>query len=215
MAAERNKVKAAQAHPPVMGAGEGVCRLIDLTAAAGGLLALTPLFLLLALWIKLDSPGPVFYRAPRVGRGGASFRLYKFRSMVSDAASRGPAITAAGDGRITRAGRFIRRSKLDELAQLLNVLAGDMSLVGPRPEDPAYVALYTAEQRPILAYRPGITSPASLAFRHEEQLLRGADWDALYRGEIMPIKLAIDLAYMGQRSLRSDLRVILATIKML
>lgn len=189
--------------------------LFDLAAAAAGLLLLGPLFALLAIWIKLDSPGPVFYRSQRIGRGGAPFRLYKFRSMVNDAGGRGPRITAAGDQRITRAGRFIRRSKLDELAQLLNVLAGDMSLVGPRPEDGAYVALYSAEQRPILRYKPGITSPASLVFRHEEQLLQGADWDLLYRGEIMPIKIAIDLAYMSQRSLRSDLRVILATIRTL
>ena len=114
---------------------------LDQILAATGLLALGPLLLLLAIWIKLDSPGPVFYRAQRVGRGGRPIRLYKFRSMVSDAASRGPAITAAGDSRITRAGRFIRRSKADELAQLINVLQGDMNLVGPRPEDPRYVAL--------------------------------------------------------------------------
>jgi lipopolysaccharide/colanic/teichoic acid biosynthesis glycosyltransferase len=109
----------------------------------------------------------------------------------------------------------LRGTKLDELPQLINVLRGEMSLIGPRPEDPRYVELYTAEQRAILAYRPGITSPASLAFRHEEQLLQGPEWESLYRAQVMPIKIAIDLTYMGSRSLRSDVRVVAATLKAL
>jgi lipopolysaccharide/colanic/teichoic acid biosynthesis glycosyltransferase len=188
-------------------------RLLDVAMAAGGLAVLAPLLLALAVWIKLDSPGPVFYRARRAGRGGVPFALFKFRSMRVGADRSGPAITAAGDRRITRAGRVLRGTKLDELPQLINVLRGDMSLIGPRPEDPAYVDLYTEEQRAVLAYRPGITSPASLAFRHEEQLLGGPDWETLYRTQVMPIKIAIDAAYMAQRSLRSDYWVVLATLK--
>jgi lipopolysaccharide/colanic/teichoic acid biosynthesis glycosyltransferase len=183
--------------------------------AGCGLLALAPLFLVLVTWIQLDSPGPVFHRGLRAGRNGVPFRLFKFRSMLADAEHRGPAITGAGDLRITRAGRFLRRTKLDELPQLINVLLGDMALVGPRPEALRYVSLYNDEQRGILAYRPGITSPASLVFRQEESLLDGDDWESLYRTQIMPIKLAIDLAYMQQHSLRTDLQVIAATFKAL
>jgi len=120
-------------------------RALDVAASLAGLILLSPLFLLIAARIKLDSPGPVFYRAQRVGRGGVLFRLYKFRSMVAGADKRGPGITAAGDDRVTRVGRFLRRTKLDELPQLINVLTGDMSLVGPRPEDPRYVALCTPQ----------------------------------------------------------------------
>jgi lipopolysaccharide/colanic/teichoic acid biosynthesis glycosyltransferase len=190
-------------------------RWLDVGVAACGLLALAPLFLLLAIWIKLDSPGPLLHRGLRGGRGGVPFRLCKFRSMVAGAERSGPAVTAAGDARITRSGRFLRRTKLDELPQLINVLLGDMALVGPRPEALRYISLYNDEQRAILAYRPGITSPASLVFRHEESLLQGGDWETLYRTQIMPLKLAIDLAYMQQHSLRTDLRVIAATLKAL
>lgn len=187
-------------------------RLLDIGAAALGLALLSPLFLLVGLWIKLDSPGPVFYRAARVGRNGAPFRLYKFRSMVAGADRQGPGITATGDARVTRVGRFLRSTKLDELPQLINVLKGEMSLVGPRPEDPRYVALYTPEQCCVLAVRPGITSAASLAFRHEEQLLAGEDWETLYREQVLPAKLAIDLAYLERRTAFSDLRLVFRTI---
>lgn len=187
-------------------------RLLDVVAAAAGLALLSPLFLAIAAAIKLDSPGPVFYRARRVGRYGQEFRLYKFRSMVADADRRGPGITAAGDRRVTRVGRFLRRTKLDELPQLINVLKGEMSLVGPRPEDPRYVALYTPEQRRVLEARPGITSAASLAFRHEEQLLSGPDWEQVYRTQVMPAKLALDLDYLDRRTLASDLALIWRTI---
>lgn len=193
-------------------ADEAVRRLLDMVAAVAGLVLLGPLFLAIAAAIKLDSPGPVFYRARRVGRHGQEFRLYKFRSMVADADRRGPGITAAGDRRITRVGRFLRRTKLDELPQLINVLKGEMSLVGPRPEDPRYVALYTPEQRRVLEARPGITSAASLAFRHEEQLLSGPDWEQVYRTQVMPAKLALDLDYLDRRTLASDLALIWRTI---
>lgn len=187
-------------------------RLFDIIAAGAGLLLLSPLLLVVALWVKLDSPGPVFYRALRVGRGGTPFRLFKFRSMVVDADRRGPGITTADDARVTNSGRWLRRTKVDELPQLLNVLRGEMSLVGPRPEDPRYVALYTPEQRRVLDYRPGITSAASLAYRHEEQLLSGPDWEQVYREQVLPAKLAIDLAYLEQRSLPTDIRLILRTL---
>lgn len=187
-------------------------RAIDLLAAGIGLLLLSPLFALVAAAVKIDSPGPVFHRARRVGKDGVLFQLYKFRSMVTDADKRGPGITATGDPRITRVGRFLRRTKIDELPQLINVLKGDMSLVGPRPEDPRYVALYTPEQRRVLTVRPGITSAASLAYRHEEQLLSGPDWETVYRTQVMPAKLAIDLAYLERRTLVSDLKLILQTI---
>lgn len=184
-------------------------RLLDVVVAAAGLLVLSPLFALLAAAVKLSSPGPVFHRGERVGLGGRPFRLFKFRSMrVGEA---GPAITRAGDARVTRAGALLRRTKLDELPQLLNVLAGDMSLVGPRPEAPRYVAMYDAEQRRILTTRPGITSPASLRYRSEEAQLVGDDWERLYVEEIMPAKLRIDLDYLDRRTLVSDLGVIVAT----
>jgi lipopolysaccharide/colanic/teichoic acid biosynthesis glycosyltransferase len=187
-------------------------RLLDLLASSLGLILLSPLFLLLALLIRLDSAGPIFYRAQRVGKDGVLFYLYKFRSMTAGADKQGPGITAAGDSRVTRVGRFLRRAKLDELPQLINVLKGEMSLVGPRPEDPRYVALYTPEQRPVLVARPGITSAASLQYRHEEQLLSGADWETVYRQEVMPAKIDIDLAYLHERTVWSDLRLIAQTI---
>ena len=185
-------------------------RLLDAVAAAAGLLLLSPLFALLALAVKLSSPGPVFHRGERVGLGGRRFRLYKFRSMRADEA--GPAITRAGDPRITAVGRILRKTKLDELPQLINVLTGDMSLVGPRPEAPQYVELYDAEQQRILSARPGITSPASLLYRSEEEHLAGDDWERAYTERIMPEKLRIDLDYLGRRTLRSDLAVIARTL---
>jgi lipopolysaccharide/colanic/teichoic acid biosynthesis glycosyltransferase len=199
-----------QSSPSII--ADSVRRFVDATVSAIGLVALSPLFIIIAVWIKWDSPGPVLYRATRVGRDGMPFHLYKFRSMVVNADKRGPAITSAGDSRVTRSGRFLRRTKLDELPQLINVIKGDMSIVGPRPEDPRYVALYSQEQRRILSVRPGITSAASLSYRHEEQLLTGDDWETLYRNQVMPDKLAIDLAYLERRTLVGDLKLIVQTI---
>lgn len=193
-------------------ADEACRRALDVVAASCGLIVLNPLLALIALLIKRDSPGPVFFRGERVGKDGRPFRVYKFRTMVADASRRGPGITATGDSRVTRVGRFLRRTKLDELSQLINVLRGDMSLVGPRPEDPRYVALYTAEQRRVLSVRPGITSPASVRFRHEEAMLRDEDWERVYREKVLPSKLQIELEYLERRSVWRDLGIIAQTV---
>jgi lipopolysaccharide/colanic/teichoic acid biosynthesis glycosyltransferase len=186
-------------------------RVFDVALAALGLIVLAPILVIIGAWIKATSPGPVFHRARRVGRNGVLFNLYKFRSMVADADRMGAGITASDDPRITRAGRFLRRSKLDELPQLINVVKGDMSLVGPRPEDPRYVESYTPEQRRVLTVRPGITSWASIQFRHEEQMLSASTVDDVYRREIMPRKLALDLDYIARQSLWLDMRILLRT----
>jgi lipopolysaccharide/colanic/teichoic acid biosynthesis glycosyltransferase len=187
-------------------------RLLDLTASLVGLILLSPFLLLVALLIKIDSRGPALYRAGRVGQHGRLFRLYKFRTMVVDAPGRGPPITTAGDRRVTRLGRPLRRAKIDELPQLINVVKGDMSLVGPRPEDPRYVALYTPQQRRALAARPGITSRASLRYRHEEELLDAQDWEQVYIRQVMPNKLQMELDYLARRNVWSDLGVIFQTV---
>jgi lipopolysaccharide/colanic/teichoic acid biosynthesis glycosyltransferase len=190
-------------------------RGLDIVAASAGLIVLSPLLVAIGLLVKLDSPGPILYPGERVGRRGEHFRLYKFRSMVTDAARRGPGITTNGDPRITGMGRFLRRTKLDELPQLLNVVWGDMSLVGPRPEDARYVALYTEEQKRVLNVRPGITSAASVQYRHEERLLTGSDWEDKYVNVIMPEKLRIELDYLGRRTVFSDLLIIWQTLLVL
>lgn len=187
-------------------------RVFDVTAAVLGLIVLAPVFVIIGVWIKVTSPGPVFYCARRVGRNGVLFSLVKFRSMVVQADRLGAGITASDDPRITRPGRFLRRTKLDELPQLINVLRGDMSLVGPRPEDPRYVETYTAEQRRVLTVRPGITSWASVQYRHEEKRLAAASVDEVYRREIMPQKLALDLDYIARRSFWLDARILLHTL---
>ena len=187
-------------------------RALDVVAASCGLLVLSPLFALIALLIKSDSPGPIFFRGERIGRNGQLFGVYKFRTMIADAFQHGPGITATGDPRVTRVGYFLRRTKLDEFPQLINVLRGNMSLVGPRPEDPRYVALYTAVQRRVLSVRPGITSLASVRFRHEETMLQGEDWERAYREEVLPAKLQIELEYLEHRSVWRDLGIIAQTI---
>jgi lipopolysaccharide/colanic/teichoic acid biosynthesis glycosyltransferase len=187
-------------------------RIIDFVASLIGLLLLGPFLAIIAIIIKLDSSGPVFYRAWRIGQGGQLFRLYKFRTMVAEADQRGPGITTAGDSRVTRVGSVLRKLKIDELPQLLNVLRGEMSLVGPRPEDPHYVALYTPAQRRVLAVRPGITSPASIRYRHEQKLLSGPDWERVYIEQVMPHKLQIELDYLACRTWWSDLKIIFQTV---
>jgi lipopolysaccharide/colanic/teichoic acid biosynthesis glycosyltransferase len=186
-------------------------RGIDFAAAVLGLLFLSPLLLLIAALVKLTSSGPVLHRAVRAGREGKLFCLFKFRSMSPDADRAGPGLTRSGDPRVTPLGGWLRRLKLDELPQLFNVLKGDMSLVGPRPEDPSYVAYYTPEQRKVLSVRPGITSAASVLYRHEEALLTGTDWEEVYLKVIMPDKLRIDLDYLSQESLVSDLGILVRT----
>jgi len=185
---------------------------VDTFVAALSLVLLSPVFLLIGLVIKIDSKGPILHRAVRVGKGGTLFQLYKFRTMIPNADRIGPGITVNGDRRVTRSGRWLRRTKLDELPQLINVVKGEMSLVGPRPEDPHFVARYTEEQRLVLGIRPGITSPASLAFRDEERQLSFQDWESRYLNDVIPVKLAIDLHYIKNRTIWSDLLVIIRTI---
>ena len=186
-------------------------RIFDIVVALAALLVLSPLLVLIAIAVKLTSAGPVIYRAKRTGRGGEPFELFKFRSMAVNNA--GPAITRKGDSRVTPVGRIIRGFKLDELPQLWNVVRGDMSLVGPRPEDPKYTAMYDAAQRKALAVRPGITSAASVQYRDEESLITGDDWEEQYVQRIMPEKLRIDLQYLERRTLFSDVGLILRTVR--
>lgn len=190
-------------------------RAFDVVASALGLLLLSPLLLVLALWVKLDSPGPVFFRQERVGRHGQPFRIIKFRSMRVD--HDGPQITVGDDARITRSGRFIRACKFDELPQLINVLLGDMSLVGPRPEVPRYVALYPPEVHDeVLSVRPGITDWASVQYRSESSLLAASsDPEVTYTTVILPAKLALYQQYVRQRSFWLDCRIICMTLGIL
>ncbi len=188
-------------------------RAFDLFWSLLGLLALVPVLLMVALVVKLEDGGPVFFRQVRIGRGGRPFRIWKFRTMVLDAEHLGRAITVGRDPRITRIGWHLRNSKLDELPQLLNVVAGEMSLVGPRPEVPRYVELYSAAQGAILALRPGITDLASIKYRNESDLLALAeDPDQTYVDAVMPDKIRINLAYAAEAGVLSDFLVILATL---
>ena len=186
-------------------------RIFDLIVAAIGLITLSPLLVVAAVLVAMSSPGGIFFRGQRVGKDGKLFQIIKFRTMVENAAQVGPGITTAGDVRITRVGQWLRRTKIDELPQLWNVVRGEMSLVGPRPEDPRYVALYTEDQRHILSVRPGITSPASIQFRHEEALLPAGDMET-YIKLLMPAKIKADLEYLDRRTFWSDLAVLLDTV---
>jgi lipopolysaccharide/colanic/teichoic acid biosynthesis glycosyltransferase len=190
-------------------------RLFDVVCAAAGLFLLSPLLFGIALWIKFDSSGPVFFRQQRVGRGGTFFRIHKFRTMRVDAPGNGPQITVGKDVRITRAGHFLRQTKLDELPQLIDVLAGTMSLVGPRPEVPRYVAMYPADLRDkVLSVRPGITDPASLEYRDESEVLaRSSDPERAYVEEVMPAKLQCAAQYVDRMSFSNDLRVLGSTLR--
>jgi len=187
-------------------------RAFDLAAASLGLLGLSPVLLIVAVAIATSSPGPVFFRQVRIGRFGVPFRIFKFRTMRIDAEAAGGQLTVEGDPRITRVGRLLRASKLDELPQLINVVRGEMALVGPRPEVPRYVALYDDRQRRVLDVRPGITDPASIRYRDENAILaRADDPEAAYVDVVMPHKLELNLAYLERRTLASDVGVILAT----
>jgi lipopolysaccharide/colanic/teichoic acid biosynthesis glycosyltransferase len=192
-------------------------RLFDFLASTVGLLLLAPLLLLLACAIKLDSTGPVFFRQERVGRGGRLFRIHKFRTMVIDAQHLGAQLTVGADPRITRVGRFLRSTKLDELPQLLDVWLGYMSFVGPRPEVPFYVQFYPPSIRDrILALRPGITDIASIEFRHESRILgRASDPHAAYVNEILPVKCGYYDEYSRTRTFFGDILIILATLRIL
>lgn len=189
-------------------------RLFDIILSAVGLMLIWPILLVVAVWIKLDSDGPVFYRQVRVGRDNKDFSILKFRSMYVDADKRSLITVGDHDSRVTRAGYYIRKFKLDELPQLINVLRGDMSFVGPRPEVRRYVDMYTPEQMHVLDVRPGITDEASIKYRNENEILaQQADPEQYYVDVIMPDKLAINLLYVAHHSLLGDLCIVLRTIK--
>ncbi len=190
-------------------------RLFDWLASGLGLLVLSPVLLAFALWIKLDSPGPVFFRQERVGQFGRLFRIHKFRTMVTDAERLGLQITVGADVRVTRVGQWLRKFKLDELPQLLDVWLGHMSLVGPRPEVPRYVACYPADVRDVvLSVRPGITDRASIEYKDENEVLgRATDPHYAYVNEVLPIKLRYCVAYVENRSFMGDLAIIFATVR--
>ena len=192
-------------------------RAFDLLVSALALVLLAPLLLAIALAIRLDSRGPALFRQQRVGRHGVPFRIHKFRTMGVDAAERGPALTVGADARITRVGRLLRTRRLDELPQLIDVLKGDMSLVGPRPELPRYVERYPEALRVrVLAVRPGLTDPASIAFLDEaERLARAADPEREYVEVLLPAKLQAAADYAERASLGSDLRILLGTLRRL
>lgn len=185
-------------------------RIFDITVALIGLIILAPILVVIAILIKLDSPGPVFFKGERVGEHGKIFHILKFRSMVPDAPQKGAAITCKDDPRITRIGRILRKTKLDELPSLVNVLKGEMSLVGPRPEAPVWVERYTPQQRFVLTLKPGITGSAQIKYRNEEALLSGVSLEAEYP-KIMNDKLNIDLDYVENHSFILDTRILMET----
>jgi lipopolysaccharide/colanic/teichoic acid biosynthesis glycosyltransferase len=190
-----------------------VKRLFDVIVATISLIVLGPILLVLGLLIRLDSPGPIFYRGERVGKDGVVFKMYKLRTMVLGADALGPMLTRGHDPRITRLGRALRKWKIDETPQLLNVLRGEMSLVGPRPEAISYVKHFNQDQLRVLSVKPGITGPAQVRFRHEEALLQQcANLEEEYIKEIMPRKLKLDLAYVQNHTLLQDLYIIVQTV---
>ncbi len=187
-------------------------RIFDIILSLGALLLLSPLLILLAIRVAMDSPGGIIYSQVRIGKNGHPFRLYKFRSMHlgADASSQ---LTIGSDSRITPSGRFLRKYKLDELPQLFNILTGDMAFVGPRPEVPRYVEMYDPRQRRVLSVRPGLTDYASLAYFDESELLgRHPDPERLYIDEIMPAKLALNLQYIDSRGFGSDMKILGRTL---
>jgi len=189
-------------------------RLFDFVASSFGLILLTPIFVLVALWIKLDSRGAIFFRQERVGFQGDLFRIHKFRTMVLDAEKKGKQITVGADSRITTVGGFLRKYKIDELPQLIDVLVGDMSLVGPRPEVSKYIDYYTDDEKhDVLSVKPGITDNASIEFRDENELLASSDDpEATYINKVLPKKIALYRKYVRERSFIGDVAIIFKTI---
>ena len=188
-------------------------RAADLIVSGLGIIVLSPALGVVAVLIKLDSSGPVFFRQDRMGFGLSTFSIYKFRTMVADAPQRGKALTASGDTRITRIGRILRKTKIDEIPQLINVLRGEMTLVGPRPEVPKYVHLFREDYEEILTIRPGITDLASLKYRNESELLaRAADPESEYIERVLPDKIALAKEYVRRSSLPFDISLILKTV---
>jgi lipopolysaccharide/colanic/teichoic acid biosynthesis glycosyltransferase len=191
-------------------------RALDIVLAAAGLIVISPFLALVAVWIKLDSSGPVFYRGWRAGRFGRPFQMLKLRTMVENAEQLGGSETPTDDPRITRAGSFLRQYKLDELPQLINVLTGDMSLVGPRPEVLDEVVHYSEHEKQVLNVRPGITDWASLKFHHEGEILRGsADLHRTYHEKIRPEKLRLQLQYVQNHSVLNDIKIIFQTFRVI
>jgi lipopolysaccharide/colanic/teichoic acid biosynthesis glycosyltransferase len=191
-------------------------RTVDILLSSVGLVIISPLLILISIGIRLESKGPILYRGVRVGRRGRPFRIFKFRSMVQDAERLGAASTNASDPRVTRIGRFIRRFKLDELPQLFNVLKGDMSFVGPRPEVQKFVDLYTEPEKRILTVRPGITDWASIRFHNEGEIIQASgieDADEAYARLIRPEKLRLQMKYVDEQSIVTDLKIILLTVR--
>lgn len=189
-------------------------RIFDIISSIIGLIVLSPIFLVLALWIKFDSKGPVFYRQIRVGKKGEDFKIFKFRSMRQGSDKKGLITVGGRDPRVTKSGFYIRKYKLDEFPQLINVLIGDMSIVGPRPEVRKYVNLYTVDQLKVLSVKPGITDIASIKYRNENEILENAqDPDKMYVEVIMPDKLKYNLEYISKQSIIFDLKLIFLTIK--
>lgn len=188
-------------------------RLFDITASFFGILILSPLFIFISLWVGLSSKGGVFYKQIRVGKNNKDFKLYKFRSMRVNSDKQGLLTVGSKDSRITKAGYFIRKYKIDELPQLINVLKGDMSFVGPRPEVRRYVDLYSEEQMKVLSVRPGITDPASIKYRNENDILSSAsNPEQYYIQHIMPDKLKINIDYINTRTFFKDIKIIFQTI---
>jgi lipopolysaccharide/colanic/teichoic acid biosynthesis glycosyltransferase len=191
-------------------------RIFDLVCVVPGLIVIMPVWLIVAVLIWLEDRGPVLFMQERIGFRGTPFRMWKFRSMVVHAEKLGKQLTVGRDPRITRVGHFLRQSKLDELPQLVNVLRGEMSLVGPRPEVPRYVALYTTDQRRVLEVPPGITDPASIRYRDESEVLaQSGDPEQTYVTEIMPDKIRLNLEYAANANVWTDVRVIFGTLKRL
>ena len=188
-------------------------RFFDFILSLVGLVVLAPIFIVLAIWIKIDSKGPVFYKQVRVGQNGIDFGLFKFRSMVVDADKKGLITVGGRDPRITRSGYFIRKYKLDELPQLINVLVGDMSLVGPRPEVRKYVDLYTDEQQKVLSVKPGITDYASIEYMDENDILgKSSDPEKTYIEEIMPEKIKYNMKYIQNKNVSEYFKIIFLTL---
>ena len=188
-------------------------RFFDFILSLVGLVVLAPIFIVLVIWIKIDSKGPVFYKQVRVGQNGINFGLFKFRSMVVDADKKGLITVGGRDPRITRSGYFIRKHKLDELPQLINVLVGDMSLVGPRPEVRKYVDLYTDEQQKVLSVKPGITDYASIEYMDENEVLgKSSDPEKTYIEEIMPEKIKYNMKYIQNKNVSEYFKIIFLTL---
>ncbi len=191
-------------------------RVFDIIASSFGLIVLSPLFVVIAFLVKFGSKGPIFFVQKRVGKNFKEFNLYKFRSMVIDAPKKGPLVTSGDDPRITKVGRFLRKTKLDELPQLFNVLKGDMSLVGPRPEVKKYVDLKKEEYKKVLLIPPGITDLAAIEFRDEEEILKQfKDKEKAYIEKILPKKIALYYKYIDTISFSNDIKIILKTLKVL